>query len=316
MRTLVLEEPPVGRMTLSSLGQEAEAIRPVGPPSIERQTQLVLHHVRREAGVLGEVVALRVRLQRELDANSRQRLLERLGGRLLLRPLGAVGDVGLKAVRLQASSDFLAASRSPLWSGPFGYRSKADSPERSAAGSLPGRHRQPATVRGLVAGVIHGVHDRLAALDVVERSNRRVDRGVPVPHRERVVRVLLEVRILQDPAQCGRLDSSATSTSRSPLMIRLSMSSALTLRVTSMRSGAPCDWVGRGIPLIVADQVEALAGLQAFKLVRTGGDDRVRYLAPVSLSLGTGIVLGCWAGSQGRERRLGVEDDRTYRGSQ
>ena len=54
---------------VDDLGQEAEAIRPVGSPAVECQAQLVLHHVRRQAGVLGEVVALRVRLQGELDAD-------------------------------------------------------------------------------------------------------------------------------------------------------------------------------------------------------------------------------------------------------
>ena len=38
-------------------------------------------------------------------------------------------------------------------------------------------------------------------------GNGRVDRGVPEPYAERVVRVLLERRIRQDPALCGRLDS-------------------------------------------------------------------------------------------------------------
>ena len=103
MRTLILEEPPVSRMTRESTIWDKKP-KPSGQSAAQPlgQAQLVLHHVRREAGVLREVVALRVRLQCELDANSTQRLLERLGSGLLLRPLGAVSDVGLKAVRLPA----------------------------------------------------------------------------------------------------------------------------------------------------------------------------------------------------------------------
>ena len=52
------------------------------------------------AGVQLAVVALRVGLQLGLDADLVQRLLQRLGGRLLRRPLGAVGDVGAEAVGL------------------------------------------------------------------------------------------------------------------------------------------------------------------------------------------------------------------------
>ena len=44
--------------------------------------------------------------------------------------------------------------------------------------------------------------------------------------------------------------------------------------------------VGRRIPLIVADQVEALAGLQVLKLVRTAGDNRVPVLGASVLVLG------------------------------
>src|SRR6185436_14558097 len=68
--------------------------------------------------------------------------------------------------------------------------------------------RELATVSGLVGGAIHGVFDCLTAVDVVERGDGRVDRGVPEARTERVVRVLLEGRIRQDPALCGRLDSS------------------------------------------------------------------------------------------------------------
>ena len=98
----MLEDPPARTddPRVDDLGQEAEAIRPVGCPAVQCQTQLVLHHVRRQTGVLREVIALRVRLQGELDAHATQCLLERFGGGLLLGPLGPVGDVGLEAVRL------------------------------------------------------------------------------------------------------------------------------------------------------------------------------------------------------------------------
>ncbi len=69
--------------------------------------------------------------------------------------------------------------------------------------------------------------------------------------------------------------------------------------------------VGCGIPLIVADQVEALAGLQVFKLVRTGGDDRVPVLGASVLVLGDRHRVGLLGKVVERcERRFGVEDDR------
>jgi hypothetical protein len=102
MRTLVLEDPPAGRMTRESTIWDRKP-NPSGQSAaqpIQCQTQLVLHHVRRQTGVLREVIALWVRLQGELDAHATQCLLERFGGGLLLGPLGPVGDVRLEAVRL------------------------------------------------------------------------------------------------------------------------------------------------------------------------------------------------------------------------
>ena len=69
--------------------------------------------------------------------------------------------------------------------------------------------------------------------------------------------------------------------------------------------------VGCWIPLIVANQVKALAGLQIFKLVRTGGDDRLPVLGALVLVLGHWHRVGLLGKVvEGCERRLGVEDDR------
>ena len=70
---------------VDDLGQEAEAVRPVRAPAVHHQAEVVRLHEVRLAGVELEVVAGRVGLDRQLDADPGQRLLQRLGGRLLLR---------------------------------------------------------------------------------------------------------------------------------------------------------------------------------------------------------------------------------------
>ena len=88
---------------VDDLRQEAEAVRPVRAPAVDDQAEVVGLRVSRACRRTAcEVVALRVGLERQLDADLGQRLLQRLGGRLLLRPLGPVGDVGREAVRLAA----------------------------------------------------------------------------------------------------------------------------------------------------------------------------------------------------------------------
>ena len=82
--------------------------------------------------------------------------------------------------------------------------------------------------------LIRGVLDGLAALDVVQRRDRRVDRGVPEARQNRVVGLRLQRRVTHDPAEAaGCTPVPTTSTSRSPEIRRLSMSSALTLSWTS-----------------------------------------------------------------------------------
>ena len=76
-------------------------------------------------------------------------------------------------------------------------------------------------------------------------------------------------------------------------MSRLSMSSALTFRLTSylVRQRLAVR-VGRLVPLVVADQGEALAGLVLSNLYGPVETTASLYFAPVSLSCGTGMVCG------------------------
>src|SRR5919198_3820977 len=84
------------------LREERERVVPVGLPAVHRKAQLVLPHERRAPSELLEVVALREALRVQLDTDPAERLLQRLGRRLLLRPLLAERDTGLEAVGLTA----------------------------------------------------------------------------------------------------------------------------------------------------------------------------------------------------------------------
>jgi hypothetical protein len=68
--------------------------------------------------------------------------------------------------------------------------------------------------------------------------------------------------------------------------------------------------IGRGIPLIIADQVEALAGLQVGKLVRATRHNRVSVLGSGVLALGHWHRVGLLRQKvEGCKRLIGVEDD-------
>src|SRR2546429_5943049 len=91
-----------GDPAVDDLLQEAEAVRPVRAPAVGHDAQAVVLGVVRLGGVELEVVTLRERLERELDAGLGEGLLQRLGQRLLLRPLGTVRHVRREPVRLAA----------------------------------------------------------------------------------------------------------------------------------------------------------------------------------------------------------------------
>src|SRR4029450_10870752 len=83
----------------------------------------------------------------------------------------------------------------------------------------------------------------------------------------------------------GWTPTAVTATSRSPLMIRLSMSSALTLRATSMRSGSALRLgaVG-GSHWPLGARLKLLPGCRSANLYGPVETTELRYLAPVSLS--------------------------------
>src|SRR5256714_3279589 len=90
------------RPAVDDLLQEAEAVRPVGAPPVDDDAELVVLGEVRLAGVQLGVVTRRERLEGQVDADLAQRLLERLGGGLLLWALRAGGDVDREAVGLAA----------------------------------------------------------------------------------------------------------------------------------------------------------------------------------------------------------------------
>ena len=161
--------------------------------------------------------------------------------------------------------------------------------------------------------MIGRVLDRLAAMDVVQRRDIRVDRGVPEPGDLSRVGVLLLVRVAQDPPLGGWLHTTTghihIEVARDqPVVDVISVDIQRDLDLVGQRLAVR---VGSRVPLVVAHQREVLAEIVALELVRTGGDHvllvlRAGVLGPRHRNGGGehGEIV------EATERLAEVEDDR------
>ena len=169
-----------------------------------------------------------------------------------------------------------------------------------------------AAVGVLVGRRVHRVHDRFAAVDVVERLHRRVDRGVPEPRRDGLSARSWRSGLLQHLGQRGRLHAGARDVDvQSPLMIWLSMSSACRPSFTSIWSGSALRFGSvHASQLGLRTSLPPLLRSMCRAHVRPGRDQLRVLLARVLglrhrhglRQLGEVVELG--------ERLLEVEDDR------
>ena len=229
------------RAAVDDLLEEAVAVRPVSAPAVDHEAELVGLGEVRLAGVQLEVVTLRVRLDGQLDADLGQRLLQRLGGGLLLRPLGAVGDVRREAVGLAARlqrvlrlGDVAVGHRDGLVQVDL-LRTRDQRREQAGRDVATGR----AAVGPLVAGLVGRVQDGLAAVDVVQRRDVRVEHREPGARDRGRVGVGLQLRVTEDlalslGADAGALDRDVEVTGQQPVVDVV----ALTLRSTTILSGS------------------------------------------------------------------------------
>ena len=173
--------------------------------------------------------------------------------------------------------------------------------------------RGRSAVGGLQRDVVGRVDHRVAAVDVVERLDRGGDRDVPVEAGERVVGVLLHVRVGQDLRLGGGLHAGALEVEirvarRQPVVHVLGVD--LQGDLDPVHQLLAVRVVG-GVPVRVPGQLERLADLVAVDLVWPGGEHVLGVLGPVVLRRryrdrlhvrGQEVELG--------ERLLQPEDDR------
>ena len=222
-------------------------------------------------------------MQRGLDADRRQRLLQGLGALALGGPVAAVGDPGGEAARLAAGLQQL------LGLGRVALRlcGRLVQVELLVAGHGRRQHRAAdraarhrAAVRVLQRQVVGRVLDGLTAGEVGERRHLRVDVEEPAEPGDRVVRLRLEARVGEDLGPRRRLHAGAREvdlgvTGQQPVVhvvgVHVHVDHDLAGQLRDRREH-------RGVPLRVRDQDRRLVQRVALELVRAGGND-VRLVA-------------------------------------
>src|SRR5690606_29056009 len=287
---------------------------PVRHPAVVGQSELVVGDEVGGAGLGVGVGVGRVALDLGVDAGLGQALLDRLDRVDLGGTVGAHADVDVEAVGVAALLHLLLGL---LHAGLAGG-GRVGVVGGVGAGDVRGQHlggdlaAQFAAVGALDALAADRVLDGLAAGEVVQRLDLGVDVEVEVGAGGRVVEVGAGLLVTDQLALHRRAQAGAGQVdvefAVDQALVDLVLLDALLDGDAVGQRGA--DGVGLGVPLLVADQDEAVAGrVVVLELVRAGGADAgLVLLALVGVGGdGGGLRLGEDV-EEVRERLLEVED--------
>ena len=270
--------------------EEAESVWPVRRPAADDQAEVMLVHVVRHAGEVGEESGRWVPLQGHVDPGAGEGLLLPGSCGFLLWLVGVKGHGGAEAVGLAAGRQFLLRlGHVTVWFG-----SRLVEVERLVAGQFRGQHRAgdvPAGDRPAVGALeddlVRCVLNGAAAVYVVQRLHLGVDEGEPRQAGEGVVGVFLQRRAGQDLGPRGRPDTGPGQIEVGEVVDQVLIDAVgVDVQVDHDLVGElAAVGIGGRVPVRVLHQDEPLVQLVALELVGAGGD-RVQLVA------GSGVLGG------------------------